>query len=67
MLSKKKRIACNRLYIMEDIEILACADKITYESKVQAEGGAAVANWQHGVKLKAYLCRYCKLWHLASK
>lgn len=45
---------------------LPCADKLAFETKAQAEGAAAAADWQHGTKLKAYKCQYCQLWHLAS-
>lgn len=52
---------------MEEIdEQLACAEKIAYDTKSQAEGAAAAADWQHGVKLRAYKCRHCHLWHLSS-
>ena len=43
-----------------------CADKLAFDSKQAAEATAVVADWQHGAKLKAYLCRYCRLWHLSS-
>ncbi|HUP26522.1 MAG TPA: hypothetical protein VM124_02655 [Candidatus Limnocylindrales bacterium] len=49
-----------------DTEQLACADKITYDTKSQAVGAAAAVDWQHGTKLKAYKCRHCHLWHLSS-
>lgn len=52
---------------MAETEQLACADKITFGTKAEAEGAAVVADWQHGNKLKTYKCRYCQLWHLASK
>lgn len=45
---------------------LPCADKISFDTKKAAKTGAAVAEYQHGVKLKPYLCKYCNLWHLAS-
>lgn len=46
---------------------LPCADKITYESQSEAVGAAAAVEWQRGTSLKAYVCRYCQLWHLATK
>ena len=48
-------------------EALACADKITYDTKDKALGAAAAADWQRGIALKAYKCRHCQLWHLSSK
>lgn len=48
-------------------EALPCADKITYETKDAATGAAAAVEWQRGLGLKAYKCRYCHLWHLATK
>lgn len=49
-----------------DTEALACADKITYDTKTQAEGAAAAIEWQRGTKLKPYKCHHCQLWHLSS-
>jgi hypothetical protein len=48
-------------------EELACADKLAFETREQAEAGALVAELQHGTKLHVYQCRHCQLWHLASK
>ena len=45
---------------------LPCADKLAFDTKKAAEATATVAGYQHGTKLKAYTCRYCQLWHLAS-
>lgn len=51
----------------DDKEVsLPCADKLIFDAKRQAEAAAVVAGYQHGTKLKAYKCRYCHLWHLAS-
>ena len=52
---------------MEENKELPCADKMVFDSKDEAEATAAVAHWQHGGKLRAYQCRYCHLWHLATK
>ena len=43
-------------------------DKINFSSKKEAEAAAIVARNQYGHnrRLKAYLCRECDLWHLAS-
>lgn len=50
-----------------DIEIeLPCSEKMTFDSKEEAENTALAADWQHGTKLRAYHCRHCGLWHLAS-
>lgn len=46
---------------------LPCADKMVFDTKQEAENTALAADWQHGSSLKAYKCRHCHLWHLASK
>lgn len=54
---------------MEDpsiIEELPCSHKISFDSQKEATTSATVAQHQHGTKLKAYRCKFCKLWHLAS-
>ena len=45
---------------------LPCEDKLAFDTKVQAEGAALAADWQHGAVLKAYICKHCGLWHLSS-
>lgn len=47
-------------------EPLPCADKLTFDTKKQAQAAAIVADYQHGTKLKVYMCRFCHLWHMAS-
>lgn len=47
-------------------ENLPCQEKLSFDSKIAAEGAAAYAKYLHGVKLKVYKCQHCKLWHLAS-
>jgi len=51
---------------MDDITGLPCADKMAFNTKTDAEATAVVADWQHGTKLRPYLCRHCNLWHLSS-
>lgn len=51
---------------MQDASELRCKEKASYKSKKEASAAAVVAQWQHGSKLKIYLCKYCNLWHLAS-
>jgi hypothetical protein len=51
---------------MQPEEVLPCAEKLAFDTEVQAQAAATVAEYQHGVKLKAYQCRYCGLWHLSS-
>ena len=46
--------------------ILSCQDKISFDTKEQAETAATVAAYQHGIKLKVYLCKNCSLWHLSN-
>jgi hypothetical protein len=50
----------------DDETLLPCAEKLVFDTEKQAKAAATVAAHQHGVKLKAYACRYCGLWHLAS-
>ena len=45
---------------------LPCADKLVFNTRQEAEKGATVTKWHYGTKLKAYHCRHCNLWHLAS-
>lgn len=47
-------------------ETLPCNDKLAFDTRQQAEAAATVAQYQHGSSLKAYICRYCGLWHLSS-
>lgn len=44
-----------------------CSDKLAFDTKAQAEAAAVVAEYQHGTKLRVYLCRHCGLWHLTSE
>ena len=43
-----------------------CSEKMVFETKKEAEDTARVAAFQHGSKLKAYRCKDCELWHLAT-
>jgi hypothetical protein len=45
---------------------LPCADKVVFDTKKEAESAGLAADWQHGATLKAYKCRHCGLWHLAT-
>jgi hypothetical protein len=51
---------------METEKLLPCADKLAFDTKKQAEGSAAAIKFQRGTKLRAYNCKFCDLWHLAS-
>jgi hypothetical protein len=51
---------------MTDDQELPCKDKLVFDHKRGAETAALVAMHQRGVKLKAYQCRYCQLWHLST-
>ena len=51
---------------MEETNILPCEDKLAFDTKKNSNAAAVVANYQHGTKLKVYLCKHCSLWHLAS-
>lgn len=46
---------------------LPCADKMVFDTKLQAQAAGTAADWQYGGKLKAYKCRYCHLYHLSSQ
>jgi hypothetical protein len=46
---------------------LPCHEKLAFGTKEQANAAALLAEYQHNTKLKSYMCRHCKLWHLASK
>jgi hypothetical protein len=50
-----------------DSAALPCADKLVFDTKQQADVAANVAQYQRGLSLKAYKCRYCGLWHLSSQ
>ena len=41
--------------------------KMSFDSKKEAEDTARIAALQHGTKLSPYLCKTCNLWHLSSK
>ena len=45
---------------------LPCADKLAFDTQKQAKVAAVVAQYQHGIKPKAYKCHHCQLWHLSS-
>lgn len=45
---------------------LPCTHKIAFDTVVQAQAAALVAQYQHGSSLVAYFCKHCSLWHLAS-
>jgi hypothetical protein len=51
----------------ENKDELPCADKMVFDTRVQAQATATAADWQHGATLKAYKCRYCHLYHLSSQ
>lgn len=50
-----------------DNDVLPCADKIAFDTLKQAQTAAVVAEYQHGSSLAPYCCKYCALWHLASR
>lgn len=53
----------------EEGSVAACAEKLAFATQKEAWTAATVARFQHGsgTRLKAYHCKVCKLWHLASK
>lgn len=46
--------------------VLACSDKLAFDTREQAQAAATVARHQHGSLLKVYRCSQCGLWHLSS-
>jgi hypothetical protein len=46
---------------------LPCSDKMVFDTKDEAEASGLAAEWQHGGSLKAYQCKHCHLWHLATR
>lgn len=48
-------------------EILKCAGKLAFNSEEEAKKSATAIEHQRGIKLNAYLCNDCDLWHLSSK
>lgn len=47
-------------------EVLPCEGKLKFASIRDAEAQAVVLNHQRGIQLKAYKCKHCEWWHLAS-
>ncbi len=54
---------------LEQGSVAACAEKLAFSTQKEAWAAATVARFQYGgnSQLKAYRCKVCKLWHLASK
>ena len=52
----------------QDTNLLPCHDKLAFDTPQQANSVAATSLYQRGKqpKLKAYKCRHCQLWHLAT-
>lgn len=50
----------------DESEKTKCAQKLVFNSRKEAEASAVALEHQRGVKLKAYKCRHCGLWHLSS-
>lgn len=46
---------------------LPCHEKMAFDTQKEAASAGLAAEWQHGGALKAYRCRYCRLWHLATE
>jgi hypothetical protein len=46
---------------------LPCAEKAVFDTQKEAASAGLAADWQHGATLKAYKCKHCSLWHLATK
>ncbi len=53
---------------MSDDQQDKCADKIAYESPDEARAADAASSFRYEKpKLKVYLCRHCKLYHLTNR
>lgn len=50
----------------ETTDELPCKDKLAFDTRRQAEASANVVFYRYGSTVHAYICRYCRLWHLAS-
>ena len=50
----------------ESESTLPCADKLIFDTEKDALATATVAHYRYGGSLKAYRCKHCGLWHLAS-
>ena len=50
----------------DETQASACADKLVFNSKAEAQNQARVLRWQRDIKLKVYQCRDCDLWHLSG-
>jgi len=48
-------------------EPLPCADKIAFETVQAARATATVSEHRYGSRLEVYECRYCHLYHLATR
>jgi hypothetical protein len=46
---------------------LPCAEKLVFDTEKEAKAAATTLEWQRGIKLKAYQCRHCGLWHLSRR
>jgi Pyruvate/2-oxoacid:ferredoxin oxidoreductase delta subunit len=47
--------------------VLPCADKLAYETLAEANAAKTTNAWRYAKpNLKAYKCRYCSLYHLAT-
>ena len=45
---------------------LPCYEKVAFDTEKEASSAGLAADWQHGASLKAYKCKHCHLWHLAT-
>ncbi len=47
-------------------KVLGCDSKLRFTTRKEAAAAAVVIEHQRGTKFKAYACRHCDWWHLAS-
>jgi len=57
-------------YVFDDVDanddVLPCHEKLAFDTKREANATASVVEYRYGSKVHAYVCRYCRLWHLSS-
>lgn len=56
----------NTITDTQDPPVLPCAEKMSFDTRLEADAAGTAAEWQYGGALKAYKCRHCHLWHLAT-
>jgi hypothetical protein len=50
----------------DDQDQLPCSDKLSFDSKLQADATANIVSYRYGSSVYPYVCNDCGLWHLSS-